>query len=123
MCCDVTCVLLIIWESPHQKKLHFRRYDIPGAFLPRPLPFSYYGRLPPDIPEPYCNAYVEIKSCIYGAQMSNKIFDDDHTFTILSIGYSQFEGDPRKFRIVCPSDPTVFVIINTHVDDGGVIHT
>ena len=30
---------------------------------------------------------------------------------------------PRKFRIVCHSDPTVFVIINTHVDDGGVIHT
>jgi len=55
--------------------------------------------------------------------VSNKIFDDDHTATILSIGYSQFEGDPRKFRIICSSEPTVFVIINIHVDDGGVIHT
>ena len=36
---------------------------------------------------------------------------------------SQFKCNPRNFRIVCPSDPTVFVIINTHVDDGGVIHT
>jgi len=119
----VNAVLAAAIQGGYQKKLHFRRYDIPGAFLQRPLPSSYYGRLPPDLPEPYCNAYVEIKRCIYGARVSNKIFDEDHTATILSIGYSQFEGDPRKFRIVCPSDPTVFVIINTHVDDGGVIHT
>jgi len=55
-------VLATAIQGGYQKKLHFRRYDIPGAFLQRPLPFSYYGRLPPDIPEPYCNAYVEIKS-------------------------------------------------------------
>jgi hypothetical protein len=98
----VNAVLAAAIQGGYQKKLHFRRYDISGAFLQRPLPFSYYGRLPPDLPEPYCNAYVEIKRCIYGARVSDKIFDDDHTATILSIGYSQFEGDPRKFRIVCP---------------------
>jgi hypothetical protein len=32
------------------------------------------------------------------------------------LGYVQFEGDLRKFKITCPTDPTVFVIINTHVD-------
>jgi hypothetical protein len=42
--------------------------------------------------------------------VSNKIFDDDHTATILSIGYSQFEGDPRKFRIVCPSAETLDIL-------------
>jgi len=98
-------------------------YGIPGAFLQRPLPFPYYGRLPSDLPPPYCNAYVRVLRCIYGARASNKIFDNDHTATILSLGYFQFEGDLRKFRIVCPTDPTKFVIINTHVDDGGVILT
>jgi len=61
--------------------------------------------------------------CESNAASMEQIFDDDHTATILSIDYSQFEGDPRKFHIVCLTDPTKFVIINTHVDDGGVIHT
>jgi len=57
--------------------------------------------------------------------VSNKIFDEDHTRLLFSLGYSQFEGDIRKFKITCPHDPTTFVIINTHVhvDDGGAVHT
>ena len=78
---------------------------------------------PPDIPGPYGGAYVKILRCIYGARISNKIFDEDHTKLLLSLGYTQFEGDLRKFKITCPKDPTVFVIINTHVDDGGAILT
>ena len=119
----VNAVLAAAKLEGYLDAVQLRRYDIPGAFLQRPLPFPYYGRLPSDLPPPYCNTYVRVERCIYGARVSNKIFDDDHTATILSIGYSQFEGDPRKFRIVCPTDPTKFVIINTHVDDGGVIHT
>ena len=30
---------------------------------------------------------------------------------------------PSSFKITCPKDPTTFVIINTHVDDGGAILT
>ena len=99
-------------QDGYQKKPKFRRYDILSAILQRP-PFSYFGRLPspPGQPEPYYNAYLW-----------SPIIQQDRTAAILSIGYSQFEGDPRKFRIVCPSDPTIFVIISTHVDDGGKIH-
>ena len=29
----------------------------------------------------------------FGARISNKIFDEDHTQLLLSLGYVQFEGD------------------------------
>jgi len=35
----------------------------------------------------------------------------------------QFESDLRKFKITCPNDPNIFVILNTHVDDGGAVLT
>jgi hypothetical protein len=38
-------------------------------------------------------------------------------------GLRPIEGDLRKFKIACPKDPNVFVIINTHVDHGGAILT
>ena len=72
---------------------------------------------------PYGSSYVKILRCIYVARVSNKIFDDDHIQLLLSLGYAQFEEDLRKFKITCPTDHTVFVIINTHVDDGGAILT
>ncbi len=85
---------------------------------------SFNDHCPPPITVVFLRIFQRLLQRLRRNQaLSNKIFDEDHTATILSIGYSQFEGDPRKFRIVCPSDPTVFVIINTHVDDGGVIHT
>ncbi len=55
-----------------------------------------------------------ILCCIYGARISNKIFDEDHTKLLLSL-------DLRSESL--RSDPTVFVIINTHVDYGGAIFT
>jgi len=97
--------------------LEFWRYDDPGAFLQNLLPTPYYGRLPVDLPEPCGGAYVKILRCIYGVRISNKIFDDDHTRLLLSLGYCQFVGDPRKFKITCPNNPNTFVIINTHVDN------
>ena len=39
------------------------------------------------------------------------------------MGYLQFEGDPCKFKITCPTDPTTFAIINTHIDDGDALLT
>jgi hypothetical protein len=108
---------------PFKDKVEFQRYDVPAAFLQVLLPVPFYGRLPSDLPEPYGGSYVKIIRCIYGARVSNKIFDDDHTQLLLSLGYVQFEADLRKFKITCPTDPTVFVIINTHVDDGGAILT
>ena len=57
------------------------------------------------------------------SRFSNKIFDEDHTQLLLSLGYVQFEGDLRKFKITCPNDSNIFVILNTHVDDGGAVLT
>ena len=84
---------------------------------PRPLPWPTPQRQDP----PLGSSYVKILRCIYGARVSNKIFDDDHTQLLLSLGYVQFEGDLRKFKFTCPTNPTVFVIINTH--GGGAILT
>ncbi len=57
-----------------------------SAFLQLPLPVTYYGRLPADRSEPYGNTYVKILRCIYGARISNMIFDDDQTKLLLSLG-------------------------------------
>jgi hypothetical protein len=119
----VNAVLAAAIQGGYKDKVEFQRYDVPAAFLQVLLPVPFYGRLPSDLPEPYGSSYVKIIRCIYGARVSNKIFDDDHTQLLLSLGYVQFVGDLRKFKITCPTDPTVFVIINTHVDDGGAILT
>ena len=119
----VNAVLAAAIQGGYKDKVEFQRYDVPAAFLQVKLPVHAYGRLPPDVRPPYGGAYVKILRCIYGARVSNKIFDDDHTQLLLSLGYVQFEGDLRKFKITCPTDSTIFVIINTHVDDGGAILT
>ena len=119
----VNAVLAAAIQGGFRDKLEFQRYDVPAAFLQCKLPGRHYGRLSGDLGAPYANAYVQILRCIYGARVSNKIFDDDHAQLLLSLGYTQFEGDLRKFKITCPIDPNVFVIINTHVDDGGAILT
>jgi len=110
-------------QGGFRDKLEFERYDVPAAFLQCKLPVPYYGRLPADLTEPYNGAYVKIHRCIYGARISNSIFDKDHSQLLLSQGYVQFEADLRKFKVTCPNDPNTFVIINTHVDDGGAILT
>ena len=39
------------------------------------------------------------------------------------IRYVQFGGDLRKFKITYPNNSNIFVILNTHVDDGGAVLT
>ena len=119
----VCAVLAAAIQGGFKDKVEFMRYDVPAAFLQRLLPTPCYGRLPPDLPEPYGNSFVKVLRCIYGARISNKIFDEDHTQLLLSLGYTQFESDLRKFKITCPNNPNVFVILNTHVDDGGAVLT
>ena len=89
-------------ERDYLHLVQLRRYDIPGAFLqchltPENCPNPLYGILPPDLPLPFAGKYVRIKRGVY--------------------------GDRCKFLLVCPTDTIKKVIINTHVDDGGVIHT
>ena len=72
-------------QGGFKDKVEFMRYDVPAAFLQRLLPTPCYGLLPPDLPEP----------CV---RISNKIFDEDHTQLLLSLGYVQFEGDLRGSR-------------------------
>ena len=108
--------------------VELRRYDIPGAFLqchltPENCPNPLFGILPPDLPPPFAGRYVRIKRGVYGAKMSNAIFDKDHSDTLIKIGFQPFIGDRCKFLLVCPTDTIKKIIINTHVDDGGVIHT
>ena len=92
-------------------KVEFQRYGVPAAFRQRDLPIEAFGLLPTAMPTAMMHLF------------SNKIFNEDHTQLLLSLGYVQFEGDLRKFKITCPKDPNVFVIINTHVDDDGAILT
>ena len=40
---------------------------------------------------------VKILRCIYGARVSNKIFDEDHTKLLLSLGYVQFDGVTQQY--------------------------
>jgi hypothetical protein len=119
----VNAVLAAAIQGGYKDKVEFQRYDVPAAFLQCLLPEPAYGCLPLDVRYPYGGAYVKILRCIYGARISNKIFDEDHTKLLLSLGYAQFDGDLRKFKITCATDPASFVIINTHVDDGGAILT
>jgi hypothetical protein len=124
----VTVLLAAAVQGNYLDIVELRRYDIPGAFLQCPLtpencPRPHYGRLPDDLPAPYGGQYVKMLRGVYGARVSNKIFDEDHTATLLSMGYEQSNCDPRKFQITCPTNPILKVIINTHVDDGGVILT
>jgi hypothetical protein len=127
---NLNAVLTAAIQGGLRDKLEFQRYDVPVAFLQRVLPVPCYGRLPSDmnnayvkVPEPYDNAYVKVHRCIYGARVSNRIFDEDHSQLLLSLGYLQVEGELRKFKITCHKDTNRFVIINTHVDDGGAILT
>jgi ADP-ribose pyrophosphatase YjhB (NUDIX family) len=53
---------------------------------------------------------------IYGAKPSNRIFDLDHSATLVAIGYSTYLADPRKFLWRCKDDPRLVVILSTLVD-------
>ena len=124
----VVAILADAIKNDYLHLVELRRYDIPGAFLQCPLtptncPNPLYGILPPDLPAPFANKYVHIKRGVYGAKVSNAIFDKDHSETLVKIGFQQFIGDRCKFLLVCPTDPILKIIINTHVDDGGVILT
>ena len=76
---------------------------------PENCPNPLYGILPPNLLLPFAGKYVRIKR-------SHAIFDKDHSQTRVKIAFAQF-------LLVCPTDTIKKVIINTHVDDGGVIHT
>ena len=75
----VSAVIAAAIQGGFKDKVEFMRYDVPAAFLQRLLPTPFYGRLPPDLPEPYGNSFVKVLRCIYDARISNKIFDEDHT--------------------------------------------
>ena len=124
-------VATVLAATIHGGYLHLvelLRYDIPAAFLqglltPENCPRPLYGRLPSDLPPDFKDRYVKFNKGIYGTKVANRIFDLDHTATLRSMGYETFIGDERKFLWTCPSNPILKVIINTHVDDGGVILT
>jgi len=87
----VNAVLAAAIKDGFIDQVEFQRYDVPAAFLQCELPVPYYGRLPVDLPAPYGSAYVKINRFTYGARISNRIFDEDHTQLLLSLGYVQFD--------------------------------
>jgi len=104
------------------------RYDIPAAFLQKELteencPRPLYGKLPSDLPPPYNDRFVKLQRGVYGTRVANRIFDQDHTAFLLSLGYVNFVADPRKFLHVNKEDTRLKILINTHVDDGGAVFT
>jgi len=112
----VTSVIFDAIKHDYLPLVELRRYDVPGAFLqwkltPENCPRPLHGRLPSDLPPPYNDKYLRAKP-------SNRIFDLDHSATVIAIGYSTYLADPRKFLWRCPNDPRLLVILNTHVDDG-----
>ena len=52
-------------------KVEFMRYDVPAAFLQRLLPTPCYGRLPPDLPEPYGNSFVAVSETTTKSYLSS----------------------------------------------------
>jgi hypothetical protein len=98
----VTSVIADAIKHDYLPLVELRRYDVPGAFLqckltPENCPRPLYGRLPSDLPPPYNDKYVKFLRGIYGAKPSNRIFDLDHSATLIAIGYSAYLADPRKF--------------------------
>jgi hypothetical protein len=83
-----------------------------------PAPSSSVSSLPRiDLPAPYDNKYVKFLCGIYGSKPSNRIFDLDHSATLVAISYSTYLADPRKFLWRYKDDPHLVVILNTHIDD------
>ena len=68
----VSAVLAAAIQGGFKDKVEFMRYDVPAAFLQRLLPTPCYGRLPPDLPEPYGSSFVKVLRCIYGAESSTR---------------------------------------------------
>ena len=123
-------------DAAHRRILHKLQigdFDIPGAFLQNRLPRSATGfkqlwtLLPKDIPKSSlpCNPktnqptrLAEIIGSVYGIKQANNIFDKDLTSLLSANGYLPTDEDPHTFTKRCPLDPTDYLHVNLHVDDG-----
>lgn len=123
-------------DAAHRRVLHKLQvgdFDIPGAFLQNRLPRSATGfkqlwtMLPKDIPKVNlpCNPetnqptrLAEIVGSVYGIKQANNIFDKDFTALLSTNGYHPTDEDPHTFTKRCPLDPSDYLHVNVHVDDG-----
>ena len=118
---------VVLADALHRKILHkffLRQYDVPAAFLQvaDTSTVPCYGKTPKDIGAPYANQYVKFNRCIYGTPQANAKFFADHDYTLKQLGYTTCELDVCKYRHI-DNITNLLVIINTHVDDGGVVGT
>lgn len=123
-------------DASHRRILHKLRigdFDIPGAFLQNKLPRSATGfkqlwtLLPKDIPKESLPHHpltdlptrlAEIVGSVYGIKQANHIFDKDLSTLLSTHGYLPIDEDPHTFTKRCPIDPTNYLHVNLHVDDG-----
>ena len=117
----------------HRKTFTCGKFDIPATFLQELLPRSATGghqlitrlsKTLPDVklldgsPAPRANSWAELLRPVYGLKQSNHIFDYGLGNLLMSNAWMPTPSDPYTFRKVCPHDPTDFLAINLHVDDG-----
>jgi hypothetical protein len=128
----LSCVLADTSHRGILHKLQIGDFDIPGAFLQNPLPRSatggkqLYTSLPRDIPSdllPNDMRFAELTGSMYGTKNANAIFDKDFTATLLAAKFTPLPEDPHTFTKRCPVDPSDYLHLNMHVDDGTYFST
>lgn len=119
-------------------KSYMGKFDVPAAFLQEILHRSLTGgrqiitRMPHDLPPltywdgtpgPLPNELAEVLRTIYGMKQSNAVFTSGFIALMVSHGYESCPSDPLTLFKRCPLDPTDFMHVNMHVDDGSYITT
>ena len=112
----------------HNYTLHVSGFDITMAFpkvraTPENCPRPMYTRIAPELNHRLSGKYLRVNGLVYGSKQANHEFDKEETLVILSAGFSPIEGDSHVFIRRDPTDPTMYCIVSTHVDDGRPIYS
>ena len=104
-------------------------FDIKGAFLHCDLTpedtngYQFLTTLPKDLPGPKAGQLRAIVKGQYGIKQSNNIFNSHLGGTLEMNGYHSEPLTPYIYSKRCPQNPSDFLAVNTHVDDGAVLST
>jgi len=112
----------------NQYTLHVAGFDITMAFpkvaaTPENCPRPMYTRISDQLDHPLAGQYMAINSLIYGAKQANHGFDQEEIQLVLSIGFTQIDGDSHVFIKRDPTDTNSYCILSLHVDDGRSIYS
>jgi len=110
----------------HKYRLVINGSDIPIAYpkcptTPENCPRPIYVKIQNNVPHPLAGQWLAVTGLIYGLKQSNHVFDKEETAVILSAGFTATLADPHIFIRRNPSNPLMYCIHTTHVDDGRTI--